>query len=287
MRRSISFGLIGLLLACISAAQKQEAVPKDLMEYVRQARKAGLADSQIKLNAVRVGWPPEDLDAALELPGGAPAAKPKTAETRKPAPKESPSPSAAAIEPGEPDRMVNEPVGRGVAPAAAAKTAPDYEYFIGAGDVVQVSVWGEQSASVPSAVVRPDGKISMPLLKEVAISGLTPTQAGKTIAEQLDQYIKGANVTVVVSQINSKKIYLLGAVKKEGTISYTYRMTVMQALSEAGGLTDYAKRKKIYIIRIGGKKEDRLPFDYDAVVKGGRSETNITLEPGDTIVVPH
>ena len=288
MHRSLSFGLIGLLPACILAAQKQEAPPKDLMEYVRQARKAGLADSQIKLKAVGVGWPPEDLDTALEPPGGAPAAKPKTAETRKPAPKHSPSPSGAAIKPAEPPRMVNEPVvGRGAAPAAAANPAPDDEYSIGAGDVVQVSVWGEQAASVPSAVVRPDGKISMPLLKEVAISGLTPTQAGKTIGEQLDQYIKGANVTVVVSQINSKKIYLLGAVKKEGTISYTYRMTVMQALSEAGGLTDYAKRKKIHVIRIGGKKEDRLPFDYDAVVKGGRSETTITLEPGDTIVVPH
>jgi polysaccharide biosynthesis/export protein len=294
MRRSISFGLIGLLFAGILAAQKQEAVPKDLMEYVRQARKAGLADSQIKLNAMRVGWPPEDLDAALELPGGAPAAKPETAEPRKPAPKESgfrrfwrASPPAAAIKTTESPRAVNEPVADGMAPAAAAKTAADDKYLIGAGDVVQVSVWGEQSASVPSAVVRPDGKISVPLLKEVAISGLTPTQAGKTIAEQLDQYIKGANVTVVVSQINSKKIYLLGAVKKEGTISYTYRMTVMQALSEAGGLTDYAKRKKIYVIRIGGKEEDRLPFDYDAVVKGEHSETNITLEPGDTIVVPH
>ena len=86
MRRSISFGLIGLLLACILTAQKQEPVPKDLVEYVRQARKAGLADSQIKLNAVRVGWPPADLDTALEPPGGAPAAKPKTAETRKPVP---------------------------------------------------------------------------------------------------------------------------------------------------------------------------------------------------------
>ena len=91
----------------------------------------------------------------------------------------------------------------------------------------------------------------------------------------------------MVSQINSKKIYLLGAVKKEGTISYTYRMTVMQALSEAGGLTDYAKRKKIYVIHIENGKEYRLPFDYDAVVKGERPETNIPLSPGDTIVVPH
>jgi polysaccharide export outer membrane protein len=305
MHRYISSGLIGLLFVCILTAQKQEAVPKDLKEYVRQARKAGLADSQIKLNAMRVGWAPENLDVALELPGGAPAAKPDAAEPRKPAPKESgfrgspraglppqqrssrPSPPAAAIKATGPSRAVNEPVADGAAPAASPKTAADDEYLIGAGDVVQVSVWGEQSASVPSAVVRPDGKISIPLLKEFAISGLTPTQAGRTIAEQLDQFIKGANVTVVVSQINSKKIYLLGAVKKEGTISYTYRMTVMQALSEAGGLTDYAKRKKIYVIPIGGKKEDRLPFDYDAVVKGEHMELNITLEPGDTIVVPH
>ena len=219
--------------------------------------------------------------------------KPEAGETRKPAPKKSGfrrfwrlPPPASAIKATEPPRAVNEPVRDGVAPAASPKTAGD-EYLIGAGDVVQVSVWGEQSASVPSAVVRPDGKISVPLLKEVAIAGLTPTQAEKTITEQLDQYIKGANVTVVVSQINSKKIYLLGAVKKEGTISYTYRMTVMQALSEAGGLTDYAKRRKIYVIRSEDKKKDRLPFDYNAVVKGERMELNITLEPGDTIVVPH
>jgi polysaccharide export outer membrane protein len=298
-----------------------------------------LADTQIKLNAVRAGWPPEDLDAALAQASGTPPPKqepaptPEPAATPKPAPKETvpdisvsktPPPAtasapaatiaptpvtpttatpttvtptavtpaavtpAAVTKPTEPPRAVSEPgVGGAVPAAASARTPADDEYLIGAGDVVQVSVWGEQSASVPSAVVRPDGKISMPLLKEVAISGLTPAQAEKTIAEQLDQFIKGANVTVVVSQINSKKIYLLGAVKKEGTISFTYRMTVMQALSEAGGLTDYAKRKKIYVIRIEGGKEYRLPFDYDAVVKGERMELNIPLEPGDTIVVPH
>jgi len=194
---------------------------------------------------------------------------------------------APATRPSEPLRAPTEPGAPGASPAAPAKTASDGEYLIGAGDVVQVSVWGEQSASVPSAVVRPDGKISMPLLKEVAISGLTPAQAEKSIADQLDQFIKGANVTVVVAQINSKKIYLLGAVKTEGTLSYTYRMTVMKALSEAGGLTDYAKRRKIYVIRIENGKEYRLPFDYDAVVKGERVELNIPLEPGDTIVVPH
>ena len=316
MCRYILFGLVGLLFAGVLAAQKQEAAPRELMEYVRQARKAGLADAQIKLNAVRAGWPPADLDAALGAPSGAPAAKPEPAAMPKPAPKEAdpevsvaktPPPAAApaaapapvtavaptavtpatVTKPIELPRAAIAPAVGGAAPAIPGKTAADDEYLIGAGDVVQISVWGEQSASVPSAVVRPDGKISMPLLKEVALSGLTPAQAEKTIAEQLDQFIKGANVTVVVSQINSKKIYLLGAVKKEGTISYTYRMTVMQALSEAGGLTDYAKRKKIYVIHIENGKEYRLPFDYDAVVKGERMETNIPLSPGDTIVVPH
>jgi polysaccharide export outer membrane protein len=321
MRRSILFGLIGFLLAGVLSAQRPE-VPRELLEYVRQARKAGLADSQIKLNAVRAGWPPEDLDAAL-APTPKPEAAPRSdaGETPKPAskevvpevsaPKTIPTAAAAtplvraapaavapaaiaptavtpapATKPAElPRAPGNQTVGAPI--TIPTKNAVDDEYLIGAGDVVQVSVWGEQSASVPSAVVRPDGKISMPLLKEVAVAGLTPSQAEKSIADQLDQFIKGANVTVVVSQINSKKIYLLGAVKKEGTISFTYKMTVMQALSEAGGLTDYAKRKKIYVIRIENGKEYKLPFDYNAVVKGERMELNIPLEPGDTIVVPH
>ena len=293
MRRSILFGLIGLLFAGVLAAQTREA-PRELMEYVRQARRAGLADSQIKLNAVRAGWPPEDLEAALGPPNTPSAPKTEPAAAPKPAPKEA-VPDITATKPAPAAALPTPPPSAPVQPGASGtpltppppKTAADDEYLIGAGDVVQVSVWGEQAASVPSAVVRPDGKISMPLLKEVAIAGLTPAQAEKTIAEQLDQFIKGANVTVVVSQINSKKIYLLGAVKKEGTISYTYKMTVMQALSEAGGLTDYAKRKKIYVIRLENGKEYRLPFDYDAVVKGERMELNIPLDPGDTIVVPH
>ena len=301
MRRSIFIGLGYLLVAAMLTAQQQEAVPRELMEYVRQARKAGLADSQIKLNAVRAGWPAEELDLALGPATGASGIKPEAAAPQRPVPAKegsaartaAPAPVTAATpavtnKPAEPPRAAIEPGNAGgAAPPAAAKTASDDEYQIGAGDVLQISVWGEQTASVPSAVVRPDGKISIPLLKEVAVSGLTPAQLEKTIAEQLDQFIKGANVTVVVSQINSKKIYLLGAVKKEGTINYSYRMTVMQALSEAGGLTDYAKRRKIYVIRNEGGKEYRLPFDYDAVVKGERMETNISLVPGDTIVVPH
>jgi polysaccharide biosynthesis/export protein len=176
----------------------------------------------------------------------------------------------------------------------AALTAQDHggaaiapEYQIGEGDVLQISVWGESAASVPSVVVRPDGKISMPLLKDVPVAGLTPAQVEALITNRLSDIIKAANVTVIVAQINSKKVYLLGAVKKEGPISYSYRMTVIEALSEAGGLTDYAKRKKIYVMRAQNEKEVRLPFDYDAVVKGQHMEMNVALLPGDTVVVPH
>jgi polysaccharide biosynthesis/export protein len=173
----------------------------------------------------------------------------------------------------------------GGSPKAPSAVAPEYQ--IGEGDVLQISVWSEPAASVPNVVVRPDGKISMPLLKDVPVAGLTPAQVEALITNRLSDLIKSANVTVIVSQINSKKVYVLGAVKKEEPIPYTYRMTVMQALSEAGGLTDYARRKKIYVMRMQNGKEVRLPFDYDAVLKGQRMEMNIALLPGDTIVVPH
>jgi polysaccharide biosynthesis/export protein len=174
----------------------------------------------------------------------------------------------------------------GSAAPGGAKTAASNVYQIGEGDVLQISVWSEPAASVPSVVVRPDGKISMPLLKDVPVEGLTPAQAEKLITDGLADMIKAANVTVMVVQINSKKVYLLGAVKKEGPIPYSYRMTVMQALSEAGGLTEFAKRRKIYVMRNENGREFRLQFDYDAVVKGQQMELNIPLLPGDTVVVP-
>ena len=160
-------------------------------------------------------------------------------------------------------------------------------YRIGSGDVLQIMVWKEPDASVPSVVVRPDGKIAVPLLKEVDVVGLTPAQAEQTIAERLGQFIHGADVTVVVTAIHSKRVYLVGAVKKEGPLPLEYHMSVLQALSEAGGLTDYAKKRKIYILRNANGKQVKLPFDYDSVIKGERVEQNIWVEPDDTIVVPH
>src|SRR5207302_3144955 len=111
---------------------------------------------------------------------------------------------------------------------------------------LQIAVWKEPEVSVPSAVVRPDGRITVPLIKEVAVSGLTPRQAEKVITEGLGKFITDANVTVLVTAIHSKRVYVIGAVRKEGPLPYTYGISVVQALSESGGLTDYAKHKKIY-----------------------------------------
>jgi polysaccharide export outer membrane protein len=160
-------------------------------------------------------------------------------------------------------------------------------YRIGAGDVLEISVWNEPQASVQGVVVRPDGKISLPLIKEVPVIGLTPLELQQVLTTKLEKLIRGADITVVVREIHSKKIYLVGAVGKVGPMPLTSDdTTVLQALAEAGGLTPYAKKKKIYVLRKENGKQVKLPFDYDAVVKGEHMEQNITLLPDDTIMVP-
>jgi polysaccharide biosynthesis/export protein len=173
-----------------------------------------------------------------------------------------------------------------VPPAASDQRVQD-GYRIGAGDVLQIMVWKEPDASVPSVVVRPDGKVAIPLLKDVTVLGLTPAEAEQMFAERLAKFIPAADVTVVVTAIHSKRVYLVGAVKKEGPIELQHDMSVLQALSEAGGLTDYAKRKSIYVLRTSNGKQTKIPFNYDAVIKGQRMNDNVRVEPDDVIVVPH
>jgi len=168
-----------------------------------------------------------------------------------------------------------------------AKSPLPPDYRIGEGDVISISVWRDPDASVASIVVRPDGKVSLPLIKEIYISGMTPAEAEKIVSQQLSAFLNKPEVAVVVREIHSKKIYVVGAAKKEGPLAYTYRMTVMQAISEAGGLTDYAKRKKIYVLRTQNGAQQKVPFNYDAAVKGERMEQNIELLPGDTLVIPN
>jgi polysaccharide export outer membrane protein len=282
LRRTAFYGFhIAALVLCtaidVHGAQSQKPT-KELLQYIREASRLGLSPAQIETNAVTAGWPAATVKEALAQNNPASAG---TAVSDAPA--SAPQPPAATS--GQ-SNTAAVPAQASQAGPADTEAAAD-EYRIGAGDVLQISVWKEPEASVGSTVVRPDGKVTLPLLKEVDLVGLTPKQAEKLITERLTKFIPEADVTVIVSGINSKKVYMVGAVKKEGPIPYTYRMTVMQAISEAGGLSDYAKRKKIYILRTQNGKEYKLPFDYEAVLRGERMELNVPLLPGDTLVVPH
>jgi polysaccharide export outer membrane protein len=169
----------------------------------------------------------------------------------------------------------------------SSEAAPTPGYRIGAGDVLQISVWKETEVSAPSVVVRPDGRIAIPLIKEVNAAGLTTDELERVLVDKLALFVKDPNVTILVKEIRSKKVYLVGAVQKTGPIAMDYEMSVLQALSEAGGLTVFAKSKHIYILRAEKGTEERIPFNYDAVIKGKHMEQNVVLRPGDTVVVPN
>ncbi len=161
------------------------------------------------------------------------------------------------------------------------------DYRIGSGDLLKISVWKEPDASVPAVVVRPDGRISMPLVKEITVVGMTPGEVEQAIVKRLSKFIPSADVTVVVSAVNSKKVYVVGAVRQEGPLEYGFQMTVMQAITQAGGPNEYARRRKIYVLRTVNGKEYRVPFNYDEVIKGEKPEQNVPLLPDDVVVVPN
>jgi polysaccharide export outer membrane protein len=166
------------------------------------------------------------------------------------------------------------------------KPEPYQGYRIGPGDVLQTNVWKQPDLSVASVTVRPDGQVSLPLLDELMVQGLSPADLEQVLTKKYAEFVHQAHVTVLVREVNSQKIYLIGEVKKEGAIRLLVPMTVLQAIAEAGGLTDYAKRKKMYILRVDHGKQIIFPFDYDAVVKGQKIEQNTLVAPGDTIVAP-
>ena len=269
-----ALALFAAVLVGVSAhaADTAKETPPELVKFVQDTRQIGVNETAIRQNAIAAGWTPALVDYAMGRGNEAGAPKPAVPEAL---PEETPAVSSPGGPPAKPEEI--QPKSRGV---------PD-DYVIGEGDVVQISVWREPEASVPSAVVRPDGRISMPLLKEIQIAGMTPVEAEKAVARQLSSFINVPDVAVVVREIHSKKVYVVGAVKREGPLPYTYRLTVLPALSEAGGVTDYAKRRKIYVLRTEGGKQSRLPFDYNAVLKGERVALNVQLLPGDTLVVPH
>jgi len=166
---------------------------------------------------------------------------------------------------------------------AAKPIVPD-SYIIGASDNISVTVFKDPTLS-SALLVRPDGMISMPLLGDVRAAGKTTLELAAEITTKLKKYMQDPNVTVVLGQVNSKKVYLLGEVGRPGPMELTPGMTFLQAIATAGGLTPFANSKRIYILRVDGGKEQKIPMQYKRALKGDLA-LNLNLNPGDTIVVP-
>lgn len=171
-----------------------------------------------------------------------------------------------------------------IGPAVTAATT-DPAYVIGPQDVLDVNVWKEPDMTriVP---VRPDGKITLPLINDVEAAGSTPQQLATTVTERLRKFITEPQVTVIVTQINSQRVFVVGEVLRAGAFPLVPGTTVLQALASAGGFTTFANVKKIHVMRVVNGKHIELPFNYREVLKGDNPDQNIKLEPGDTVVVP-
>ena len=268
------FILVGGMVAALGAPM-DGAPPKELLQYVHDAKKRGVKEDKIKQQAIAVGWAASVVDDAIAFEKSGKSLPPATLDAGATRPVKA---QLVAIEPAPATKPVTGVLKQGEVPQ---------DYQITAGDTLQVSVWKEPEASVPNEIVRPDGKITVPLIKEVEVAGLTPKEVEKMVTERLAKFIADANVTVVVTAMGVKNVFVAGAVKKEGPVPFVTGMTVLQALSEAGGLTDYAKRKHIYILHTENGTEYHLDFNYDEVVRGEHMEQNIVLVPNDTIVIPH
>lgn len=209
------------------------------------------------------------LAAAILMAGGLTVAgQTKPAEPKQNEPKPQ---NAAPPSPTSPEKT---------AESSAAAVDPN-KYLIGPEDILFIRVWREPDFTLPAAV-RPDGKITMPLIGDVQAGNETPMQLTKAITEMLGKYINNPDVNVIVTDVRSKKYYIDGEVNKPGTYLLVTPTTVLEALSNAGGFRDFANTKKIRILRQG----NILHFNYKEVSRGKNLEQNIKVEPGDHIIVP-
>jgi polysaccharide export outer membrane protein len=169
--------------------------------------------------------------------------------------------------------------------APATPAGPPGDYVIGPDDLLAVVFWREKEMSA-EVVVRPDGKITLPLINDIQAAGLTPEELRQAIENAAARYIQDPNPSVVVKQINSRKVFVTGMVNKPGPYPLSGPTTVVQAIAMAGGLQEFAKKDRITILRPEGPRTRTFKFNYKDVSQGRRLEQNILLKPGDTIVVP-
>lgn len=172
-----------------------------------------------------------------------------------------------------------------VAATATTAVTPPPGYVIGPDDVLSIVYWRDKDMTTDVSV-RPDGKISMSLINEVAAAGLTPDQLRERLMEESKKYLEDANVTVIVKQINSRKVYITGQVGKQGPYPLMGPTTVLQLISLAGGLAEYSDSKNIIVIRTENGRQVAHKFNYKEVIAGKRLAQNLELKPGDTVVVP-
>lgn len=158
-------------------------------------------------------------------------------------------------------------------------------YIIGAEDILEINVWKED-ALTREVLVRSDGMISLPLIDDVQAAGLTPLQLKKVVTERLKGYVSAPSVSVIVKDPVNFKVFITGYVNSPGVQVHRNRITLIQALSLAGGLRETADEKKILLIRDRGGEENRFTIDYSQIISGEKAEMNLALQPGDTIVVP-
>jgi polysaccharide export outer membrane protein len=163
--------------------------------------------------------------------------------------------------------------------------AADPSYVIGPNDVLEIHVWKEPDFS-RKLLVRPDGQITLPLIGDIQASGKTTAGLNAIIHERLKNYIDNPEVTVILVESHSKNFYIIGKVNQPGTYPLNQSMTVLQALSVAGGLAEWADKDSIRIIRRSNGKEEIIRFNYKKVISGKNMEQNVLLQPGDTIIVP-
>ena len=169
-------------------------------------------------------------------------------------------------------------------PQADAITGSN-QYVIGPEDILYINVWREE-ALTRTILVRADGKISLPLVDEVQAAGLTPLQLKQSLTEKLKKFIDNPNVSVVVTEANSFKVYVTGEVRTPGVYRLRSETTLLQIIPMAGGFTEWANQKKILIVRKEGGKEKRITTNYKKILEGEDRGANVVLKPGDTIIVP-
>jgi polysaccharide export outer membrane protein len=149
---------------------------------------------------------------------------------------------------------------------------------------LSIVVWREKDMSA-DVVVRPDGKISLPLLNDVQAAGYTPEQLAEIVEKAAAKFVTDSDATVIVKAINSRKVFVLGEVAKPGTVPLTSEMNVLQLIASVGGFLEYANKDNVTILRTEGGRERRFRFNYNEVVEGKNLQQNIMLQPGDTVLI--